>query len=239
MLILGLFARSTMQSQPPTNQMKGKGKRKWSVEEVIKLLIDKNDDRVLPPLARYARRTELNGSVRLTLPPRIAEGKKCVVTLLNDVDEGALDFYIYAGGIGVAPGSIYDAQLIMGLYALIKHIFDLTGMIVQVAVFDITHCEFKDCKGVMRNQIKNTQLATAEEYARFSRDELGLGVEGAPAFYFALGNDARFYNPTADFGPGNSHLADLLNATKMGCYDTTKQWLRKAGWSDGLGGATA
>ena len=29
--------------------------------------------------------------------------------------------------------------------------------------------------------------------------------------------------------------AAILGGTKMGCYDTTKQWLRQAGWSDGLG----
>ena len=151
----------------------------------------------------------------LTVPASIAEAKKCAVALLNDADEGDLDFYIYAGGIGVTPGSIYDAHLIMGLYALIKHIFDLTSMDVQVAVFDITHCEFKDCKGAMRKSTQNTQLATAEEFARFSRAELGLGVKGAPAFYFAVGDRARFYNPTAITGPGNGRLADLPNAQKM------------------------
>jgi len=29
--------------------------------------------------------------------------------------------------------------------------------------------------------------------------------------------------------------AAILGGTKMGCYDTTKQWLRQAGWSDGIG----
>ena len=177
-----------MQSPPPAIQFKDKGKRKRSAEEGPALLFDKNDERCMPSLARYARRFESNGSFRLTLPASIAKAKKCVVTLLNDVGIGDLDFYIYAGGISVAPGSIYDAQLIMGLYALIKHINHLTGMVVQVAVFDITHCEttLEDCKGDMSRSIQDTQLATAEEFACFSRAELGLGVEGVPAFYFAL-----------------------------------------------------
>ena len=134
----------------------------------------------------YVRRFESNSSFRLTLPASIAKAKKCAVALLNDagIGIGDLGCYIYAGGIGVALGSIYDAQLTIGLYALIKHIFDLTGMIVQVAVFDITHCETKDCKGDVSRAIQDIQLAIAEEFARFSVAELGLGVRGAPPCFF-------------------------------------------------------
>ena len=120
------------------------------------LLYDKTDQLVLPGLHQYKDTGEMVGGTRkLRLPPEVSLGQKCIFFLLNEFEKP--DLVLYSGGVGLAPGNMYDALLVVSLYKLISLVHQMCGKTLMIVQFVGIPVLTRDLTTDVRNAVAATE----------------------------------------------------------------------------------
>ena len=82
-------------------------------------------------------------------------GQKCIFFLLNECEKP--DLVLYSGGVGPAPGNMYDALLVVALYKVISLVHQMCGKTLMIVQFDGIPVLTRDLTTDVRNAVAATE----------------------------------------------------------------------------------